>query len=422
MSDDSAPPPQSRQNRYAESMTLFDRARKVIPGGIYGHVSPALTIPVGSPYFAERAEGCRYWDVDGNEFLDFMCGYGPVVLGHGHSEVEEAALKSRQKAGCLNHPSRLSVELAERLVGLVDIADWAVFAKNGSDVTTWCAQVAREFTGRKKLLMAEGAYHGTHPWCTPGHGGLIDEDRAHVHYFRWNDSQSIDDAFKRYGKDLAAVFVTPFHHPMFEGSVMPAEGFLTYLEGRCRQHGSLLIVDDVRAGFRLDLGGSHRFFGFQPDLACYSKALANGHPISAAVGREGLRVAASRVFLTGSFWNSPAEMAAAIKTLEIIERDAVIERLRDLGERFCAGLQASASRAGLEVEISGPPAIPFMRFRNDRDYSKRRRFAECCLDGGVFLHPHHNWFLCAAHTEDTIDEALAIAEGAFQTLADTERP
>ena len=329
---------------------------------------------------------------------------------------------SAGRCGCLNHPSPLTVDLAERLVGLVDFADWAVFAKNGSDVTTWCVQVAREFTGRKKLLLAEGAYHGMHPWCTPGHAGLIEEDRAHIHHFRWNDSQSIDEAFRRYGNDLAAVCITPFHHPMFEGSELPAEGFLSYMTERCRHHGSLLILDDVRAGFRLHLGGSHRLFGFEPDLACYSKALANGHPISAAVGRKELRAAASRVFLTGSFWSSPAEMAAAMKTLDIIERDGVIEQLRELGERFCAGLHSSASRAGLAIEISGPPAMPFMRFSDDRDYSKRRRFTEYCLDSGVFLHPHHNWFLCAAHTEEIIDAALAIADRAFLSVAGMERP
>lgn len=139
---------------FPNSMALFERARRVIPAGIYGHTTPAQLVPKEFPYYATRAEGCRYWDADGNEYLDFLCSYGPIVLGHKHPEIEEAAERQRRAGDCFNHPTALMVELAERLASLVDFADWCVFGKNGSDMTTWAVQVAREFTGRKNFARA----------------------------------------------------------------------------------------------------------------------------------------------------------------------------------------------------------------------------------------------------------------------------
>ena len=356
-----------RPDRYSESLRLFKRASAVIPGGIYGHVSPTLLEPGACPYFASRAEGSHYWDVDGNRYLDFLCGYGPVVLGHGHPEVEAAVDAVGRSGICFNHPTELSVQLAEKLVELIDFAGWAVFAKNGSDVTTWCTQVAREATGRKKILCAESAYHGSAPWCTPGHGGLTETDGEHTARFKWNDPQSITDLFVAHQDDIAAVFVTPFHHPLFHGSELPDETFIDTVHNLCEQHGSLLVLDDIRAGFRLQLGGSHQVYGWRPDLACYSKAMANGHPISAAVGRAELKAAASKVFLTGSFWNGPAEMAAALKTIEIIERDDIIEQIHNSGEAMMRGWIEAASEHGLDIKWSGAPGLPFMRFESDPD-------------------------------------------------------
>ena len=306
---------------FERSRELFERARQVIPGGIYGHATPALVAAGASPYYAHRAEGARYWDVDGNEFIDLMCAYGPVVLGYRHAGVEAAAQRQSALGDCLNHPGAVMIELAERLVSLVDFAAWAVFGKNGSDMSTWCVRVAREHTRRKKILCIEGAYHGIGGWCTPGHGGLIEEDRAHVHRFRWNDGASFDAAMARYGNQVAAVVVTPYHHPLFAPSELPASGFLAHVQSQCARHGVVLVLDDIRAGFRLHMGGSHRYFGFEPDLICFSKAMANGYPIAAALGKTHLRRAAEKVFLTGSYWNSAVPMAAALETLATLERE-----------------------------------------------------------------------------------------------------
>lgn len=405
------------QPKFPKSMAWFERASRVIPTGIYGHMTPALTVPLEFPYYAARAEGCRYWDVDGNEYLDFLCGYGPMVLGHHHPEVEAAAERQRSLGDCFNHPTPVMVELAERLVALVDFAEWTVLGKNGSDMTTWAVQVAREFTGRKKVLRARQSYHGSHSWCTPGHGGLIDEDRMHVHEFVWNDLNTVHDLVKRYPNQIAALITTPFHHPPFMDSELPAPGFFHGVQEICRKHGIVFILDDVRAGFRLDLGGSHRYFGFEPDMICFSKALGNGHPISATLGRKELRVAASRVFLTGSFWYNAVPMAAALACLEVLEREQAIPHMLKMGRLLIEGLRTRAARHGLEVRESGPPSLPFMKFSNETNLLRQQRFCVEAARRGVFLHPHHNWFISAALKETDIEFALKVADEAFGVVA-----
>ena len=401
---------------YPESMTLFNRAERVIPGGIYGHMSPAAALPLELPYFAQRAKGCRYWDVDGNEFIDYMCAYGPIVLGYNHPEVEEAAQRQAKDGNCFNHPAPVMVELAEKLVSLVDFADWTVFGKNGSDMTTWATLVAREYTQRKKILRIQGSYHGAHAWCTPGHGGLIEEDRMNVHTFEWNDLEDFQWVMKKFRNQVACVIVTPFHHPAFGDSELPGVDFLQEIEKSCRKEGIVLILDDIRAGFRLHLGGSHRFFNFEPDIICFSKAMGNGYPISAALGRKELNVAASNVFLTGSFWNSAVPMAASLACIKILERENLIDHMRDMGDMLTQELHRLAEKHGLLISVSGPSTVPFMSFANEKNFFRSQCFSAECARRGVFFHPHHNWFICAAHEEKDIRQTLGIADQAFSVV------
>lgn len=409
---------------FAASRALFERAATVIPCGIYGHQSPATVLPGSSPYYAERAKGARYWDVDGQEYIDFMCSYGPIVLGYQHPEVEEAAERQRRDGDTMNHPSARMVELAECLVERVDFANWCVFGKNGGDMTSWTVRVAREFTRRKKILRLNGGYHGIDPWCAHSLGGVIEEDLTHVHTFEWNDLESFAQLVGRFSGQIACAVVTPFHHPSFADCVLPSEGFLSGIEQICRETGIVLILDDIRGGFRLHHGGSHRYFGFEPDMICFSKALGNGYPISAALGRESLRIAASRVFLTGSFWNSAVPMAASLKTLEILVRDEVPARLEQLGLQLREGLLALGEKYGWPLVASGPPAVPFYRFAHESNFRDWQCFCRFAMEGegglGAFFHPHHNWFLSAAHDAATMDAALAIAECAFKRMGDAK--
>jgi glutamate-1-semialdehyde 2,1-aminomutase len=402
--------------RYRRSLELFTRAAQVIPCGIYGHTSPVANLPGEFPYYAGRASGSRYWDVDGNEYIDYLCGYGPVVLGHQHPEVEAAAARQQAAMLCVNHPGEIMVELAEHLVGMIDFAAWSVFGKNGSDMTTWALQVAREHTGRRKILKVTDAYHGIDPWCTPGHAGLLPEDRMHIHDFAWNDLDGFERLLRAHRNDVAAVIMTPFHHPAFKASQLPAAGFWPHIEAACRREGIVLILDDIRAGFRLDLGGSHRTFGFEPDIICLCKALANGHPLSAALGRADLRVAASRVFLTGSYWNSPPAMAAALACLKVMQREDTPATLRARGEALMQGLVAAGDRHGYRLIPSGPPAVPFVTFADDGNMRRQQRFCAAVTRRGAVFHPHHNWFLSSAHTPEDIAATLLMADAALTEL------
>ncbi len=401
---------------YSQSLSLFDRASQVIPGGIYGHMSPVLTVPGEFPYYAERAQGAHYWDVDGRRYLDWMCAYGPIVLGYNHSEVEEVASAQQQKGNCFNHPSSVMVELAEELVNRVDFAAWSVFGKNGSDMTTWSLQVAREFTQRKYIVRNTGAYHGTHAWCTPGHAGLIPEDRSTLLEFPWNDIEAFKDLLQRYPNQIAALITGPFHYPAYGDSVMPAEGYFKEIESLCRKQGILIILDDVRGGFRLHRGGSHRIMGFTPDLICFCKAIGNGHPLSAALGRADLKVAASKVFLTGSYWNSAVPMAAALKNLQVLDRIEGVEKMKRIGELLLSGLEQAAKQNGFQVICSGHPTMPFMRFADESHFIRQQRFCSLMATEGVFLHPHHNWFVSCAHTEEDVKETVEKAGRCFGIL------
>src|SRR5215472_3972930 len=366
--------------RLRETHALFARALRVVPGGIYGHQSPRMLVPDAYPYFFARGAEARIWDVDGNEYLDLMCSYGPIVLGHNHPRVDEAARRQANAGRCFNGPGAAWVELAERLVALTPWAAWAVFAKNGSDVCTWATQVARAATGRRKVLTAEGAYHGTHPWCSPMPAGVLPEDRAHIAHYRYNDLPSVDAALDAHVGDVAAIMVSPFRHDAFHDQELPAPGFLDGLRERCDRLGAVLILDDVRAGFRLDLRGSGAAMGVRPDLSCYCKALGNGHPIAACLGRDELRDAAARVFFTGSYWTSAVPMAAALACLAELEASGAIAHMAAIGSKLRAGMERQAAAQRLAVRSTGPPAIPFMTFVADRgSFERSKAFAAACI-------------------------------------------
>ncbi|MGD2207341.1 MAG: aminotransferase class III-fold pyridoxal phosphate-dependent enzyme [Anaerolineae bacterium] len=399
--------------RYKRSVDLFVRAARVIPEGIYGHKNPAFLLPGHCPYYAERAEGGHCWDVDGNEYVDFLCGYGPIILGHNHPQVEEVVRQQMAKGSCFNHPGEAMVQLAERLVNLISGGDWAVFAKNGSDVTTWAVRVAREHTRRKKIVMVRGAYHGVHAWCTAYPGGVLPDDKDNVLKMGWNRLDELEALVAAHRGQIAGLIATPYHHRTYAAQQMPADGFWPGVRQICDREGMLLILDDIRAGFRLDIRGSHVTFGIEPDLLCFGKAMANGHPIAVAMGREGLRDAAEAVFLSGTFWFSPVPMIASLTTLRILEEGDAIDHMARLGARLKEGLQELGAAHGYRVTVSGPTPVPYLTFDDDPDLYHMQVFCREMIARGVFLHPHHNWFVCAAHTDADVDYTLEVADQAF---------
>ncbi len=395
---------------------LRRRASAALPGGVYGHVSAGLLWP-GAPQFVARAEEARFWDADGREYLDLMCSWGPIVLGHRHPDVEEAVRRQHRRVDCGNGPSPVMVDLAERFVAVVDHANWAMFAKNGSDATTLCLTIARAHTGRSTVLLAEGAYHGTHPWCSPSRLGVADGDRAHLDYYRYNDLQSVTDAARAHDGDLAAILVSPFRHDAGHDQELPDPEFARGLRDLCDRTGAQLVLDDVRCGLRVAYGSSWEPLGVAPDLSAWSKSIANGYALAAILGGEHLRKAAGSVSATGSFWFSADAMAASMATLDVLDRDDGVAAMHDRGGRLWAGIERLAAERALPINLTGHVTMPYLTFPGDRDHARGDRFAAVCAEEGIYLHPRHNWFISAALTKADVDTALTAMGRAFDALA-----
>jgi glutamate-1-semialdehyde 2,1-aminomutase len=395
---------------------LRARAARVIPGGLWGHMR-VQGLPAGYPQFFQRADGCRLWDADGREFIDFMCSWGPVVLGHHDPEVEAAADAQGRLGDAMNGPAPVLVELAEHFTGLVAHADWVLFAKNGTDATTVCVTTARAATSRRKLLVARGAYHGAAPWCTPNPAGVMPEDRAHLLHFRYNDIASLEQAAALAGDDLAAVLVAPFRHDYGVDQELADPAFARAVRALCDRSGAALILDEVRAGARIDLAGSWERFGVRPDLAAWSKAIANGHALAAVTGSERLREAAASIFVTGSFWCGAVAMAASLACLRKLQAVGGIVHMQAMGQRLRDGLARQAAAHGFRIRQSGPPQMPMLLFDDDPEAALGSAFCALALERGVYLHPKHNMFLSVAHRPADIDRALDATDQAFAALA-----
>jgi glutamate-1-semialdehyde 2,1-aminomutase len=415
MTDQLAVAPVRDDRRRGTDEQLRRRARAVIPGGMYGHQS-AGPLPPEYPQFMRSGRGARIWDVDGNEYIDLMCSYGPVVLGHRHPTVEAAAAAQAELADCQNGPGAVMVELAELLVGTVAHADWAMFAKNGTDATTICCTIARAQTGRAKILMATGAYHGAAPWCTPRPAGVTPADRANLGYYTFNDLDSVRAAAAAAGPDLAGIVVSPFKHDAGYDQELVDPSFARGLRELCTETGAALILDDVRCGFRLHLGSSWEPIGVFPDLSAWSKAIANGHPLAAVLGSAAFADAAASIFVTGSFWFSAAAMAAAIATIAALRTDDAIAAMDQMGRRLRAGILGQAAARGLEIRYTGPPAMPYLTFAGDRGHELGSTFAAAAVRAGAYLHPRHNWFISAAMTDDDLAAALAATDVGFAAV------
>jgi len=400
----------------ASDRELRDRAAKVIPGGMYGHQN-AASLPESFPQYFTRAEGCRLWDSDGNEYIDYVCGFGPNLLGYRHPEVERAAAEQAARGDCMTGPAICLVELAERFVDLVEHAAWVLFCKNGTDATTWCVTIARAHTGKRKVLRARGAYHGSSPWCTPRPDGVLPEDREHQILYQYNDVASLDAAAESAGEDLAAILVSPLRHDAFRDLELPDPTFARRARELCDQTSAVLILDEVRTGLRLARGCSWEVLGVRPDLSAWGKAIANGYPLSAVAGSEPLRDAGRRVYGTGSFWFAAVPMAASLATLEIAKRDGVVEYIRRLGEKLREGLAAQAKSHGIGLRQTGPAQMPMMLFDDDPERARGNFWTSEAVKRGVYLHPWHNMFLCAAHTEADIARTLEVTGEAFAALS-----
>ena len=401
---------------------LRERARAVIPGGMYGHLS-VNTLPAEYPQFYQRADGAHVWDVDGNEYVDFMCSFGPILLGHRHPKVEQAAAAQRALGNTMSGPGAVMVELAELLTGRVAHADWAIFAKNGTDATTVSLMVARAATGRPTVLAAAGAYHGAVPWFSHRRDGVTPQDHANFRYYRYNDIASVQRAVEEGGgDDVAAIIVSPFRHDAGLDQEMVRPEFARQLRELCDRIGAALVMDEVRAGFRVHDGGSWEPIGVAPDLSAWSKAIANGYPLAAVLGSAPYAEAAARIFVTGSFWFQSVPMAAAVATITAVREEGAVAAMTRAGTLLRDGLDREAAEAGVRISQTGPVQIPNLSFPGDENHARAFAFCAAAADHGVIFHPRHNWFLSAAHTESDIERALTAARAGLRAVRERFGP
>jgi glutamate-1-semialdehyde 2,1-aminomutase len=382
---------------------------------MYGHQSVNM-LPEQFPQFFKRASGARLWDVDDNEYVDFMCAFGPNLLGYGYEPIERAAAAQRALGDVMTGPGEVMVGLAEAFVGMVAHADWAMFCKNGTDATTMALVIARAHTGRKTVLVAKGAYHGSAPWCTPRLAGILPADRANIASYIYNDPDSLENAFKANGGDVAAVFAAPFRHDAFCDQAEPDPEYARAARTLCDATGAVLVVDDVRAGFRLARDCSWSVVGVQPDLSTWGKSMANGYPISALLGSEKLRKAAGDIYVTGSYWFAAVAMAAAMETLRQIRETDYLEKITATGHYLRESIQSQATSYGFSLRQTGPVQLPQILFENDPDFRIGCTWAGECAAAGAYLHPYHNMFLSTAHGDKEISRALEATDAAFCKL------
>ena len=244
---------------------LFSRAKELIPGGIFGHYKYAVRNE--GPKFFSKAKDAYFWDIDGNKFIDLICGWGPMILGYNNPIIDKAAQEQYSLGNTVSVASPVMIELAETLVDTVEIAEWALFGKNGGDSTQLAVMISRQETGKDKVLKINGGYHGANGWMQrEGSPGTIDSDSSEVISIPWNNIEEFDSVISKFESEIACFISSPFHHPTSEDNVLPKKGYWEHIQKVCNEKNIIIIVDDVRTGFRIDLAGSNKAFNFSPDL------------------------------------------------------------------------------------------------------------------------------------------------------------
>ncbi len=406
---------------HEKSQEWFDRALNAIPSGVYGHLGPSegLFLPLNKwPLFSQKAKGTYFWDVDGNKYLDLMCAYGPNVLGYCDDEVDAAAMEQLKIGNCTTSPSYKMVECAELLKDTVAMADWAFFMKNGADATTFSTMCARAHTGKTKMMFLKNYYHGDFQWCQKADcPGILEDDVKNNIIVPWFDLDAMKEAYDACNGDVAGLIAQPYDHGNFFDNRVASKEYWQAVRKFCDERGMVLIFDDVRAGFRLDLAGSDHFYGIKADLICFCKALANGYNMSAVCGQEHMKTTASSVVYTGSYWMSAEPFAACIACINKMKRLDTPKLFRENGIKLTDGFKAAAKEHNIDLVVSGEPALFYLRIANDDNLMLHQEWVAECVSRGLFITSHHNHFMNAAITDDDIKLAIDIAEDAFSVVA-----
>lgn len=400
----------------AQSQAWLERSKKVIPGCAQTFSKGYTQYVHGvAPIFLQRGKGCRVWDVDGNEYIDYVQGLLPNILGYAHDEVNSAVAAQLAEGHSFSLPHPLEVQLAERLTRLIPCAEMVRFGKNGSDATSGAVRAARAFTGRDRIACC--GYHGWQDWyigSTTRNAGVPKAVRDLTHPFSYNDLGSLEKLFAEYPGEFAAVIMEPVNF------VEPGPGFLQSVVELAHKHGTLLIFDEICVGFHFGLGGAQKLYGVTPDLACFGKAMGNGFPISCVLGRADIMRTFDEIFYSFTFAGEVGSMVAAMKVLDILEQTDALARIESNGLMLQEGINAMAKEAGLGQHISavGRPQWSLLKFSDQNGAASpllKNLFQQEAVKRGVLLLATHN--LTAAHDRQAIHQTLEVYAEVLKTLA-----
>ncbi len=428
--------------KYDTSKTLLNRAQELIPGGVNSPVRACRSVGA-DPCFIQRAQGCYLYDADGNEFVDYVGSWGPMILGHGHPAVVQAIESAIEMGTSFGAPTEMEIELAQWVVDAVPAVEMVRMVNSGTEATMSAIRLARAATGRDVIIKFDGCYHGhadtllvdagsgVATLAIAGSPGVPQDVIRHTLSLPYNDIQAIEKVMAAKGEQIAAIIVEPVAGNM--GLVRPVDGFLESLRTLCDQYGSVLIFDEVMTGFRVAFGGAQSLYGIRPDLSCFGKIIGGGLPVGAYGGRRDLMdqiAPQGPVYQAGTLSGNPLAMAAGIATLKEISRPGFYDSLDAAADRLLKGLKAAAEDAGIAVSadrvgsmmgifFSPGPVINFEAAKKS-NLDQFSRYYKVMRDKGIYLAPSQfeAVFLSAAHDATAIDKTLSAANAAFGALAE----
>lgn len=391
---------------YEKSVRMLERAEQVVPLGAQTFSKSRIQFPVGhAPLFLDRGEGGRVWDVDGNEYVDLVCGLLPVVLGYRDPDVDAAVKAQLERGISFSLSTEVEVRLSETLCEIIPCAEMVRFGKNGSDATSGCVRLARAATGRDRI--AAGGYHGWQDWyigATTRNLGVPDAVGGLTHKFPYNDIAALDALFKAHPGEYAAVIMEPM------SSMEPEPGYLEEVKALAHKNGALFVLDEIITGFRFSLGGAQELFGVTPDLASFGKSMGNGMPIAAIVGKGEYMRLMEEIFYSFTFGGETLSLAASQAVIDKMRREPVIETLWATGTRLADGVRALIAENRLEdvMGLTGKPCWTQTQFKPGRgvdQFELKTFFLRGMFRRGVLTNGTHN--VCYAHSDEDVAAVLA---------------